>query len=111
MEVCEAATQIGLHMGNQGKRAGRPIFGMFFRGQPLAVAVTVGKNGFVVGMNRQSYESMKQSSRMSRGMFEDVVQDLASWPRADPPVRRTTFPVESAPQSARTAARTKSSRW
>lgn len=56
-ELAEASTSIGLPMGVQGNaRRGRPIFGLFFYGEPLGVAVQVGSNGFVVSMNQKSLD-------------------------------------------------------
>jgi len=46
-ELAEASTSIGLPMGIQGKKGrSRPIYGLFFYNEPLAVAVQVGSNGF-----------------------------------------------------------------
>ena len=49
-EVAEAATKIGILGFLQGKRGNetdRPVFALNFYGKPLAVAVSVGNNGFV----------------------------------------------------------------
>ena len=78
-EVAEAATSVGIPGGQQGKkgtRLGRPIFGLFFYGKPLAVAVSVGSNGFVVGMNRASWEKFQEKT----GLTDEQINELASWP-------------------------------
>lgn len=78
-EIAEAATTIGIPGGVQGqkkKRIGRPIFGLFFYGKPLAVAVSVGSNGFVVGMNRASWVEFQKKT----GLTDDRINELASWP-------------------------------
>ena len=60
-ELAEASTSIGLPMGVQGKK-GRscPIYGLFFYNEPLAVAVQVGSNGFVVSMNKKSLDHLAE---------------------------------------------------
>lgn len=78
-EVAEAATTVGIHGGQQskrGKKLGRPIFGLFFYGKPLAVAISVGSNGFVVGMNRSSWERFEKETQLT----EAVIAELAKWP-------------------------------
>lgn len=80
-EIAEAATTVGIpggQQGNKGKRLGRPIFGLFFYGKPLAVAVSVGSNGFVVGMNRSSWERFKIETKLT----DANIEELASWPTA-----------------------------
>jgi hypothetical protein len=78
-ELAEAATTIGHPGGEQkgGEGPGRPIFVLSFYGKPLAVAITVGSNGFVVGMNRSSLEAFKERT----GFSDEDVKRLASWPR------------------------------
>ena len=78
-EVAEAATTVGIpggQQGKKGKRLGRPIFGLFFYGEPLAVAVSVGSNGFVVGMNRSSWEKFKEETKLT----DTIIGELATWP-------------------------------
>ena len=61
-EVAEAATKIGILGFLQGKRGNetdRPVFGLNFYGNPLAVAISVGNNGFVIGMNASSLDKFK----------------------------------------------------
>lgn len=80
-EIAEAATTIGIpggQQGNKAKRLGRPIFGLFFYGKALAVAVSVGSNGFVVGMNRSSWERFKTETKLT----DANIEVLASWPTA-----------------------------
>ncbi len=62
--------------GLQGKRPGRPIFGLFFHDLPIAVAVTVGTNGFVVGMNGQHLDKCLEKA----GVSMDELKELHSWP-------------------------------
>lgn len=87
LELVQAGTSVGQHWGYQGDGTGRPIYGLFFYGRPLAVAISVGSNGYVVGMNRQSYELLKQQNNIS----DRKLSFLASWPVADPPERRHSF--------------------
>lgn len=78
-EVAEAATTVGIpggQQGSKGKRPGRPIFGLFFYGKPLAVAVSVGSNGFVVGMNRSSWEKFQEETKLTAAN----INELATWP-------------------------------
>ncbi|OAX82789.1 hypothetical protein ACJ72_02861 [Emergomyces africanus] len=58
-EVAEAATTVGYPGGQQGgykKGPGRPIFALAFYEKLVAVAISVGSKGFVVGMNRSSLD-------------------------------------------------------
>ncbi|KAL2359231.1 hypothetical protein RJZ56_007922 [Blastomyces dermatitidis] len=78
-EVAEAATTVGYPGGQQGgskKGPGRPIFALAFYGKLVAVAISVGSNGFVVGMNRSSLEQFLERTGVNRAELED----LASWP-------------------------------
>ncbi len=78
-KTAEAATTVGYPGGEQKggmNTPGRPIFGPSFYGQPLAVAISVGSNGFVVGMNRSSLETFKQKT----GLRDEDIAGLASWP-------------------------------
>lgn len=58
-EVAKAATTIGDLVGAQGGKRrvgpGRPIFLLIFKDTPLAVAISIGSNGFLVGMNGQDF--------------------------------------------------------
>ena len=58
VEVAEAATSVGYPGGEQGRtrsRPGRPFFCLCFHGILFTVAISVGTNGFVVGMDRSSW--------------------------------------------------------
>jgi len=52
VEVAQAATNVGTYAGSQNTR---PVLLLLYKDIPLAVAITVGSNGFVVGMNHQSF--------------------------------------------------------
>ena len=82
-EVAEAATKIGIFGFLQSKRGSetdRPVFALNFYGKPLAVAVSVGDNGFVIGMNASSLDTFKVKTK-----YTD--EDLSPWPAAtmEPP--------------------------
>ena len=77
MEVAEAATSVGKQSGLQGKSPGRPILGLFFYKKPLAVAISVWSNGFLVGMNVSSFEKFK----IAAGISEADLQEMYSWPK------------------------------
>lgn len=49
--LVEAHTTVGRHVGFQGKRKDRPIMSTYVDGRVQRSAVTVGANGYVVGMN------------------------------------------------------------
>lgn len=55
-EIAEAATSIGILGFLKGKKEtkiGRPVFVLKFYGKCLAVAISVGDNGFVIDMNNE----------------------------------------------------------
>lgn len=80
-EVAEAATTVGHPGGIEGKKKpGRPIFGLYFYGQPLAVAISIGSNGFVVAMNRISYDKFLKNVK-DKNVTEELMRDLHSWPK------------------------------
>ncbi|KAL5364543.1 hypothetical protein BJX96DRAFT_168368 [Aspergillus floccosus] len=84
MELAEASTSIGLPLGIQGKRGHtRPIFGLFFYGEPLAVAVQVGSNGFVVSMNPVGLEKLvrRNPQNMTVRQLVTLLQQSHQWPR------------------------------
>ncbi|KAA8910104.1 hypothetical protein FN846DRAFT_775552 [Sphaerosporella brunnea] len=77
MELAEAATKVGRQgEKGQGKGGGRPIFGLSFHGQPLAVAISVGSNGYVVGMNPSSLEKFLAQNKLD----EEALKEFHSWP-------------------------------
>jgi hypothetical protein len=71
-------------MGIQGKKGrSRPIYGLFFYNEPLAVAVQVGSNGFVVSMNRKSLDGLVEKNPQ-HGSVEEVkklLEESHSWPK------------------------------
>jgi hypothetical protein len=83
-ELAEASTSIGLPMGIQGKKGrSRPIYGLFFYNEPLAVAVQVGSNGFVVSMNKKSLDDLvgKNSQHGSVEEVKKLLEESHSWPK------------------------------
>lgn len=61
-EVAEAVTKIGILGFLQGKRENKidqPVFTQNFYDNPLAIAITVGNNGFVIRMNMSSLDKIK----------------------------------------------------
>ena len=75
IEVAEAATSVGKAGGPQGP--GRPILGLFFYNDPIAVAISIKTNGFVVGMNLSSLDKFLEKTSTSVG----ELQQLYSWPK------------------------------
>ncbi|KAF2685949.1 hypothetical protein K458DRAFT_266741, partial [Lentithecium fluviatile CBS 122367] len=79
IEVAEAATKVGTRVSFQagttrkkaGAASGRPIFLLIYKEIPLAVAISIGSNGFVVGMNRQSWE---------KNLGEIPLASIPQWP-------------------------------
>ncbi|KAJ5727371.1 hypothetical protein N7493_005191 [Penicillium malachiteum] len=83
VELAEASTSVGLHVGTQGRRGRtRPIFGLFFYGEPVAVAVQVGSNGFIVSMNPSNLEKVVKSNPRHRSINEliAILRASHSWP-------------------------------
>lgn len=83
MELAEASTSIGLPMGIQGRtRGGWPIFGLFFYGQPLGVAVQVAPNGVLISMNQKSLGKLAKTNTQ-HGTLNELIALLESshrWP-------------------------------
>lgn len=77
-EIAEAATSIGILGFLKGKtetKIGRPVFALKFYGKCLAVAISVGDNGFVIGMNRTSLKKFKVKTKYTN-------EDFPLWPAA-----------------------------
>ena len=47
----KAATTVGRRIGYQGTGTGRPIVAFIYKQELFIIGITVGTNGFVVGMN------------------------------------------------------------
>ena len=79
-ELAEAATKVGKDHGPQNKkRPGRVILSLWFRGQPIAVAISVGTNGYVVGMNRQSLKECRKRADLSKEDLETLLRQKHFW--------------------------------
>lgn len=80
-ELVEAATTLGTLAGRQGKEdrrpPPRPILVLYFYGKPFAVAISVGSNGFVVGMNPRNFEQAAAAA----GLDKTQVKEVSSWPK------------------------------
>ena len=79
-EVAETATTIGILGFLQGKtetQIGRPIVGLNFYGKCFSVAVSVGDNGFAIGMNMNMtfWKNFKAETKCTN-------EDLPLWPAA-----------------------------
>lgn len=75
-ELIEAATTVGYPGGEQsaGKRKSgqdRSVFALHSHKIPLAVAISVGSNRFIVGMNRSSLEGFRQTIHVKD---EDLIE-------------------------------------
>jgi hypothetical protein len=70
-ELVQAATSVGYFFEFQSRRhlTPRPIYGLYFYNQAVAVAVTVAENGYVVGLNRSSMRKMKKKNKVYRCIF------------------------------------------
>ncbi|KAH8782181.1 hypothetical protein BGZ57DRAFT_852962 [Hyaloscypha finlandica] len=75
LELIEAATKVGRFIQPQSKthKRPRPIFALKFHGQPVAVAITIGPDGYVVGANFRSWTKLKEE-------VGKTDEDLAAWP-------------------------------
>lgn len=85
VELAEASTSVGLYVAThgQGTRT-RPIFGLFFYGEPVAVAIQVGSNGFVVSMNPVTLEKVIRRNPRHGSVNElvAILQRSHGWPIA-----------------------------
>lgn len=82
IELAQATTTVGAPSGHfQGKPRKnlpqRPILLLYFHGNPVAVAISVGSNGFVVGMNPGSFNDMIQKT----GLDQEWIKKVATWPK------------------------------
>ena len=79
-ELAEAATTVGKYIGQQSKQAGakpRAIFVLYFYDKPLAVAISIGTNGFLFGMNPRAV-----SKDMAKaGLSNSDLLPLHGWPK------------------------------
>ena len=85
MELAEVSTSIGLPLGVQGKRRhSRPIFGLFFHGEPLAVAVQVESTGIVVSMNPMALDKVVKKNPHYGSVNELIalLEKSHKWPTA-----------------------------
>lgn len=83
LELAEASTSIGLRLGASGKGAtARPIFGLFFYGKPVGVAIQVADNGFIVSMNPYeiSRAIKKNPNFASEEEVVEVLKKFHCWP-------------------------------
>jgi hypothetical protein len=83
MELAEASTSIGLRVGTHGRGTRtRPIFGLFFYGEPVAIAAQVGSNGFVVSMNPVGLEKVVKKNPQHNSVNElvTILQSSHRWP-------------------------------
>ena len=78
-ELVQAATTVGLFTNFQGRRGdrgtGRAVYLLYFHGRGVAVAITIGTNGFVVGMNPTTY-----GTELRGNITDRVIQNSHSWP-------------------------------
>lgn len=72
VEVAQATTSVGTYAGRQNTR---PVMLLLYKDTPLAVAITVGSNGFVVGMNHQSFRKY-----MAKGPLH--INKVGRWKKA-----------------------------
>ena len=54
---------------------GRPILLLFFHDKPIAVAISVGDNGFVAGMNPRNFEEFRDEAGISLDLM-----NIPTWP-------------------------------
>ena len=83
LELAEATTTVGKASGKfQGKQRAklppRPILLLYFYEHPVAVAISVGNNGFVVGMNPANFDRTIEGTDIDQNWLMEV----SRWPRA-----------------------------
>jgi len=60
-----------------GMQRSRPILLLYFYDKPIAVAISIGSNGFVVGMNPRNFDDFATKAKISL----DHLRAISSWPR------------------------------
>jgi hypothetical protein len=60
IELAQAVTSAGTFVTIQNTRS---VFVLIYKNIPLAVAITVGSNGFVVGMNRRRFRDLMKKDK------------------------------------------------
>lgn len=83
VELAEASTSVGLHVATNGRGTRtRPILGLLFYGEPVAVAIQVDSNGFVVSMNPVALEKVIRRNPRHGSVNElvTILQRSHSWP-------------------------------
>jgi hypothetical protein len=78
LELIEAATKFGhfIKFQSETHRTPRLIVALFFYGQPIAVAITIGENGCIVGANFSSWVRLKKEVMMT----DEELEVVARWP-------------------------------
>ncbi|KAL3302292.1 hypothetical protein RB213_003001 [Colletotrichum asianum] len=88
--MCEAMTTAGRHIGYQSEDhpTPRPVMATYMDGRVMKASLTVGNNGFVVGVNPQG--SKLPPSACARGEVSDrTMEKLYSYPLNCPDRRHT----------------------
>lgn len=79
-ELAEAATIVGKDHGRQSKkRSGRVILSLWFLGRPIAVVISVGSNGYVVGMNRGSLKECRKRAGLTEEELDTLLRQNHFW--------------------------------
>jgi hypothetical protein len=99
-ELAEAGTKVGIikekkkeekeekeeeEKLNNGKKERRPVIGLVFYGKPVAIEVTIGSNGFIVGMNPKSMKYFRKVANMGG----ETSFQLPEWPIQGSPTFET----------------------
>jgi hypothetical protein len=76
IEIVQAATTAGYQSRMQGPPPGRPVFGLYFCGKAVAVAISVRWDGYVQGLNRRDLGEFLGSAEISL----DYLRSNHFWP-------------------------------
>jgi hypothetical protein len=71
--LLKAATSIGRIVGSDGIERPREIFALQFYGEKIAIMVTIGTNGYIVGANPSSLRRLIRDE-------DPLVENLPVWP-------------------------------
>lgn len=112
-QMMEAATTVGRHIGYVSKRKDRPVMATYMNDEQRIVrnGMTIGNNGFIVGMNPLRKERVRRKAGDPEEVSERTMEKLYYYP-PNVPDRRSTYDVQaSEPSEAQPPLKHSTNKW